>query len=67
MSELTAEQAIDRSITHDEIVTIPETAAALAVLRGECDECAEGVGVDGDTNEYWGDEEGQAWRVHTRR
>ena len=55
--------AIERSISHAEIVTIEAGAQREAIeseLRRECDAC----GYDG---EYWGaNADGEKWRVHVR-
>jgi hypothetical protein len=59
-----AEQAIQRSISHTEIVTIDYDAAVAADLAVECDDSVEA----NEVTEYWGtDADGNEWRVHMRR
>ena len=62
--------AIERSISHNEIVTIDADAADLDCLRSESDD---NVKVPGDSErspmlEAWGtdDDDGYEWRVHAR-
>lgn len=58
---MNAAQAIARSISHTEIVTIEWTAALESALSIESDDSA----VANDTLEFWGcDEDGGEWRVH---
>jgi hypothetical protein len=68
---MTAEQAIARSVSHNEIVTLgsasqpaDNAAEVMADLFAECEDCA-----DDDNRsvcaEYWGTtESGSEWRVH---
>lgn len=68
---MTAEQAIARSISHTEIVTLGSAStpadnaeAVMADLFAACEDC-----VDTDPRsvkaEYWGTtEDGDEWRVH---
>ncbi len=61
---MTTTQAIERSITHDEIVTIDYSDEAEAELGVECDNSVR----NGPVVEFWGrDQDGDAWRVHLRR
>ena len=53
-------QAIEDSIREDRIVHLAATPEIEAALVAECDDCAE---VDAVT-EYWGTDDGAAWRVH---
>lgn len=61
-----AEQAIERSKSHDEIVTIDYDQAAYEELRAECDDIIDA----NDVTEFWSDdpdsEDGMLWRVHVR-
>ena len=61
---MTAEQAIARSVSHTEIVTIEyhaETAEDLSRLSDDSTETEK-------LTEYWGtDDDGHDWRVHVRR
>lgn len=60
---MTAEQAIERSISHNEIVTLDYSRDALSFLSSECDDSAEAHGA----TEFWGtSEDGDDWRVHVR-
>lgn len=57
--------AIARSISHNEIVSIPYSSEAHAALRAVCEGHV-------DTNdhrgsEFWGSDEGDEWRVHLVR
>jgi hypothetical protein len=62
----TAEKAIERSKSHDEIVTIDYDADAGETLAAECDDSVHGNGV----TEYWANdpdsETKMLWRVHMR-
>ena len=53
--------AIDRSISHTEIVHIDDEPGVRAALAERCEDFV-------DTNEgvieYWGTERGEEWRVH---
>lgn len=55
--------AIDRSISHDEIVHLDYSDVVAADLLAECDDSVE----NGDVVEYWGERDGQPWRVHLTR
>jgi hypothetical protein len=58
---MTAHQAIERSISRTEIVTLPYSPEALKALEGECEDSVHGNTV----TEFWGtDADGCAWRVH---
>lgn len=58
-----ARRAVERSISHTEIVTIDHDADALASLRAAADDSV----VGNDTTEFWGaTEDGSEWRVHVR-
>lgn len=70
---LTAEQAIERSEEHNEIVTIEGSEEIHNTLRVECDDSVEHYvdHEDGYTlTEYWkndpNSEDGMLWRVHVR-
>lgn len=60
-----AEQAIARSISHNEIVTIEHNPQIAEILQRDCE-----GSVDNSTYgvvEYWGTiEDGSEWRVHMR-
>lgn len=62
-----AEQAIDRSISHNEIVHIAATEEIDVALAEVCESSVEttnGAGLP--TTEFWGTrEDGEEWRVHT--
>lgn len=55
-----ATRAIDRSISHHEIVTIDATSDDISTLLAEC----EGSADAGLVEEYWGTRAGNEWRVH---
>lgn len=58
-----ADQAIARSISHNEIVTIDYSSEAADMLRSECEDNVDANGL----TEYWGtDDDGSEWRVHMR-
>jgi len=61
---MTAKEAIDRSRSHDEIVTIDYDAEVLVALESECDGSVKANGV----HEFWGNdsdsENDMLWRVH---
>ncbi len=61
---MTTTQAIARSITHNEIVTLDYSDGARDSLSSRCDDSVDvGRGV-----EFWGrDDEGSSWRVHLQR
>ena len=60
----TAQDAIARSISHNEIITIDNTDENLEALLVECDDHTE----TGSVHEFWGtDDDGNEWRVHARR
>lgn len=59
----TASAAIARSISHNEIVTIDWTVQLAADLHDASDDSVD----TGDTVEYWGEIEGEHWRVHLIR
>ena len=63
---MTVTQAIERSITHDEIVTIDHTPENASELAGLCDDSADLTVTYGrPAAEYWGrDDDGAEWRVH---
>lgn len=53
--------AIDRSVSHNEIVHVDHHDAVVAELERECEGSAESMG----TREFWGvDCDGRTWRVH---
>lgn len=58
-------QAIDRSVSHDEIVTMSYSVDAESDLLALCDGWADGT--TDDSEEFWGTTNtGQYWRVHLR-
>jgi hypothetical protein len=68
---VTTEKAIERSISHNEIVTLrtdtrDEYDALCSALSSESDDDVEHVTSEGDIHEYWGDLDGDDWRVHVR-
>ncbi len=62
-----AEQAIDRSVSHNEIVHITASEEIDAALEEACDGSVltqNGAGLP--MTEFWGKrEDGEEWRVHT--
>lgn len=59
---MNVEQAIARSISHNEIVTIPYSPAVEDELILACDAWTQ---AGDDIGEYWGvDDSGAEWRVH---
>jgi hypothetical protein len=62
---LSAQQAIDRSISHDEIVHVADLNTISHDLMQECEDYTD---AGEKITEYWGtDESGQDWRVHAHR
>jgi len=60
MNELTAQQAIDRSASHAEIVHIEYSVEAEDVLNEECENCCRG----NKQTDFWGtSDNGKQWRV----
>ena len=60
---MTAEQAIQRSISHNEIVHIAHDSEAVEALTVRCDDHVEA----NEEHEFWGtDDDGNEWRVHVR-
>ena len=59
---MNATQAIERSISHNEIVTIESTPEVLDQLLIECDDHVDA----GERIEFWGTDDGKEWRVHAR-
>lgn len=57
---MNAEQAIERSISHNEIVNLEYDADTAADLRSVCDDTVRG----NEVTEYWGTKDGSEWRVH---
>lgn len=60
-------RAIERSISHNEIVTLRADESAsyeefCAALKSESDDDVE----NGDVHEFWGTDDGDDWRVHVR-
>lgn len=56
----TAAEAIERSVSHDEIARCKRNKSNLAALRELC----EGH-VEADEHEFWGEtDDGYEWRVH---
>lgn len=67
-TDLDAAQAIARSISHTEIVTIEHDEQAQIDLTAECDDSVEHRRGNVLVREYWGtDEDGNEWRVHTHQ
>lgn len=58
---MTADQAIERSISHTEIVTLDYTDDLVFALRNESDDS---VKANYGETEYWGTRDGRHWRVH---
>lgn len=59
---MNTQEAIDRSISHNEIVTLddnPETREELGEL---CEDSAK----NGNILEFWGERDGENWRVHLK-
>jgi len=57
---MTAQQAINRSISHSEIVTLDYDATALDELTSATRDY-----VTGNSRwEFWGEHDGNEWRVH---
>ncbi len=65
-SEQLASQAIERSESHNEIVTIDYDAIGAEYVAAECDDSI----VANHVTEYWANdpnsEDGMLWRVHMR-
>lgn len=57
--------AIARSISHNEIVTLEWTADRAAALKAACEDYVDTGDIRGV--EYWGRDEGDEWRVHLLR
>ena len=73
METMTAQQAIEASINEDRIVRLHHAnggdafVEALNTLSAECDDNVSYVGPEEDGTyiyEYWGDQDGEEWRVH---
>jgi len=63
---MTVEQAIERSIKHNEIVTLDGRDLELHDVR-ELETIAEDRAINGDITEYWGTmADDSHWRVHVR-
>lgn len=58
----TTEDAIHRSIVTDSIVTLRADDEVEFALLAACEDYVE----NGEVTEYWGTEDGSAWRVHVR-
>lgn len=56
--------AIDRSISHDEIVTIEANTSRFDGVCSELFEACEGDADNNGVHEYWGELDGNQWRVH---
>ena len=54
--------AIARSISHNEIVKIPHSASAYEALRAACKDYVDTRDHRGV--QFWGSDEGDQWRVH---
>lgn len=59
-----AEQAIARSISHNEIVHIEANPASAEYL--EIAEASDDSVDTGGMVEFWGERDGDTWRVHVR-
>ena len=63
---MNARQAIERSESHDEIVTLDYDVDAIETLQAECDSSVHG----NDMTEFWANdpasETKMLWRVHVR-
>lgn len=58
---MTAQQAIDQSISQNETIHIPFVASEYETLLAECEDNT----VANTETEFWGeDENGATWRVH---
>lgn len=69
MSQVT--KSIERSISHNEIVTIhadnrAEYDSLCSALSSESDDDVEHDTSEGRLHEYWGEHDGDDWRVHVR-
>lgn len=63
---MNAQQAIERSVRHNEIVTIDHDQADWDSLLAASDDMAQHAGPDG-VAEFWGTtDSGSEWRVHMR-
>lgn len=63
---MTTHDAIARSVSHNEIVTIPYSTEAADALWAECDDHVDARASYGVV-EYWGTtDDGDEWRVHLR-
>lgn len=61
---MTAEQMIERSISHTEIVTAPYAQELAEALSRESEDSVDA----GEVVEYWGTtDDGQEWRCHLSR
>lgn len=60
---MNASQAIARSISHNEIVTLEYDETIAKHLRELSDDWVEA----NDRIEYWGTDDGDEWRVHLRQ
>lgn len=58
---MTAEQAIERSVSHNEIVTLEWDSVVFDDLLVESDDSTRG-----EVHEFWGCRDGREWRVHMR-
>jgi len=60
---MTYDQAIDRSVSHNEIVFLDHDVTTMDQLAAACEGCV----VANESTEYWGArEDGEEWRVHVR-
>ena len=66
MEQMTAKQAITRSICHDEIVHVSMTVELVDELTDMAEDWTETMDENGEPlTEFWGeDEDGNTWRVH---
>ena len=58
---MTAEQAIERSVSHNEIVTLEWDSVVFDDLLVESEDSTRG-----EVHEFWGVRDGREWRVHMR-
>jgi len=63
---MTAHDAIDRSISHNEIVHIDYSEKSTCYLKIMCEDWVDaGKNQFRETlSEYWGEKDGSPWRVH---
>ncbi len=62
MSHESAQAAIDTSILRDRISYAEDTTKNHRILLAKCDDSA----ITPEVTEYWGEQDGNEWRVHIR-